>query len=141
MKQTSNNLTTELVLPKMLCLYEDEDCEQGIYVPISNIALVFNTNTNLIEAVADITGVANTCIKSNSNVIYKISKLGCKSYAEFMIALDLYDLIYDPSQDNNTEFHKFKSDQLNALSKLTLENIRLKNKLKTLKKLVNEKIK
>lgn len=138
MKQTSNGLTT--VFPKMLCLYENEDCEQGIYVPINTIALVFDKNTNLIESVADITGAANAYIKSNSNIMYKISRLGCKSYVEFMIALDLYDLIYDPSQADNIEFHKFKSDQLNDLRKLTLENSRLKTKLKTLKKLVNEKI-
>lgn len=139
MKKTSNTLTA--MLPKILCLYEYEDCEQGIYVPINAIALVFDANTNLIEAISDMTGIANTYIKSNSNIMYKISKLGCKSYAEFIIALDLYDLIYDPSQDDSIEFHKFKPDQLNALSELTLENTRLKNKLNILKKLVNEKLK
>lgn len=124
----------------MLCLYENEDCEQGVYTPINTIALVFDANTNVIDAVIDVSGAANTYIKSNSNIMYEISKLGCKSYIEFIIALDLYDLIYDPSQDDNIEVLKFKSDQLNALSKLTLENARLKNKLKTLRKLVNEKL-
>ena len=124
----------------MLCLYENEDCEQGVYTPINTIALAFDANTNVIDAVIDVSGAANTYIKSNSNIMYEISKLGCKSYIEFIIALDLYDLIYDPSQDDNIEVLKFKSDQLNALSKLTLENARLKNKLKTLRKLVNEKL-
>ena len=84
-------------MPKMLKLKEDMDSDCGIYCSIHNIIFLYDEEDGNIDAIYDLSGTKNRCIVSTSGVKYNISSLGCHSYEEFIVALDLYNLIFDPN--------------------------------------------
>lgn len=124
-------------MPKMLKLKEDKDSEYGVYCSIDNINYLYNDEDGTIDAIYDLSGAENRCIVSTLGTKYNISSLGCKSYEEFILALDLYNLIFDPNQIE-THINEFKNDQVKKIQNLMHENALLKKKIKDLKKILKD---
>ena len=124
-------------MPKMLKLKEDMDSEGGIYCPICNVNFLYNEEDGKICVICDLSGAENRCIVSTSGAEYNIESLGCKSYEEFIVALDLYNLIFDPNQIE-THINEFKDDQVKTIKNLIHENAVLKKKIKDLKKILKD---
>ena len=123
-------------MPKMLKLKEDEDSDVGIYCPICSINALYNEDGQ-IYAICDLGGGENRCIVSTSGAEYNIASLGCKSNEEFTVALDLYNLVFDPNQIE-THINEFKDDQVKKIKNLIHENALLKKKIKDLKKILKD---
>ena len=124
-------------MPKMVKLKEDKDSEYGTYCSIYNISYSYNDEDGTIDAIYDLPGAENRCIVSTSGVEYDIASLGCKSYEEFIVALDLYNLIFDPNQIE-THINEFKNNQVEKIKNLIHENALLKKKIKDLKKILKD---
>ena len=130
----------DMDMPKMLLIAEnvssDDDFEfdYKLYCPLSSITLLIDED-DIISKIMDVSGTENDCIISNNGNAIKISSLKCKSYAEFLIALDLYDLIHDPSSTEN-HLKQYTTNEVATLKKLTHENFMLKEKIKQLKKIL-----
>ena len=124
-------------MPIMLRLREDEDSTQFIYTPVSTITLISNDD-NIIKSIGTIDGTEVYYIESTTNDLIEIRSLNCKSYEEFVIALELYNLLHGMNINANN-WSKLEQNQMKKIRKLEQENIELKNKLNQLKKIINIK--
>lgn len=133
-------------IPQMLCLanVDDEDDDFDIndeeiewsYSSLQSLALVTDYDGD-ISIFVDVGGSENNYIKSRSGTILKISKLGCKTYNELVVALDINDLWHGPTVPVDSFKAKSKNNvSLALVKKLQNENTMLKKKITEMKKLL-----
>lgn len=127
-------------MPKMLKLIETSEDHYGIYCPLNCATLSYDVNSGLICGIFGVDGGDNDFIESVDGKVIEIRKLHCKSYAEFIVAIDVYNLLHGveiPDEICTTDT-KTNNVLKNKVKILTEENRQLKLKLKQLKNLIDK---
>ena len=120
----------------MLYLIESKYDKVGVYCPLNCITLIYENDANVITRIGDAQGGASSYIKSCTNHVIEVASLNCHTYDEFIIALELHNLLHSPNIDINN-WSKIEKNQMKKIQKLKQENIRLQKIITQLKALVN----
>lgn len=120
----------------MLYLIGSEHDEVGVYCPLNCITLIYENDANVITRIGDSQGGESSYIKSCTNHVIEVASLNCHTYDEFIIALELHNLLHSPNIDINN-WSKIEKNQMEKIRKLKQENIRLQKIITQLKALVD----
>lgn len=119
-------------MPIMLKIPES-DYSESYFIAMANATFCIDDNKKIIEYAIDLQGESFRSLEAVDGNIVKISDLGCKTYSELVVALDVNNLLHGATEfANNTNASKLKIDTL------IKENAKLKKKLQALKKALSD---
>lgn len=133
---TIDKNNTNMNIEPRLLLYDGYDVYR--YASLNNVIINCDADDHIIFNCIDNAGDCFGYLISTDNQKFDIEKLKCKSFEEFLIALDLHNLLHGVLTNDN----KNKSLNENLLmienAKLKEENEKLKKKILKMKKLFDD---
>ena len=125
----------------IICLADDDEdsTDDCIYCPLNTCSFVFDRDRKVITGIYDTGGNLNEYILSTSMHTIYIESLGCSSYDEFLVALDLHDLVHSASNVpvSSTLRDKDSKALIAQVKALEAENAKLKKTMSKMKALLN----